>query len=120
MTSRHFSWVFFVVLIYITSSNQNKKWWKCTCEKLGSSSTIPGLSGWFGICRTNVPTGGLYSAGAEVGGGGETGRVFGSVDCGRRAEGCGLDNWWFCFPSQLVQDCTTCSLNSAGRASNTE
>lgn len=29
-----------------------------TCEKLGSSSTIPGLSGWFGICRTNVPTGG--------------------------------------------------------------
>lgn len=31
---------------------------KCTCEKFGSSSTIPGLSGWFGICRTNVPTGG--------------------------------------------------------------
>lgn len=66
---------------------------KGTCEKFGSSSTIPGLSGWFGICRTNVPTGGIYSAGAEVGGGGgETGRVFGSVDCGRGAEGCGLDN----------------------------
>lgn len=55
---------------------------------------IPGLSGWFGICRTNVPTGGVYSAGAEVGGG-ETGRV-------------------------LVHDCSTCSFNSAGRASNTE
>ena len=39
-----------------------------------------------------MATGGIYSAGAEVGGGGVTGRVFGSVDCGRTAKGCGLDS----------------------------
>lgn len=96
------------------------KWRKRTCEKFGSSRTIPGLSGWFGIWRTKVPAGGGHRAGAEVGGG-ETGRLLAGWGWGRRAEGCGLgDRRLFCFPSQLVHDCTTCSLSSAGRASNTE
>lgn len=91
-----------------------------TCEKFGSSSTIPGLSGWFGICRTNVPAGGVYSAGPGAGGrGGEVGRDFREGGCG--AKGCGLgDRQLLGLPSRLAHDCSTCSLSSAGKASNTE
>lgn len=88
--------------IKTTLKSQNRTW-----EKFGSSSMMPGL---FGICRSSVPTGGVYSAGTAVGGRG-----------GVAGQDCGAEGWaLLVLSSRLVHDRSTCSLSSAGSASRTE
>lgn len=96
-----------LVTFGVVSTSSTIKSQKLTWEKFGSSSMIPGL---FGICSSNVPTGGVYGAGTEVvGRGGVVGQDSGAADCGLLA-----------LQSRLVHDRSTCSLSSVGSASRTE